>query len=230
MTNTTPPKKLQARIISKTAEYKGFLSVYSVTIERERYEGGVETVDLLMMDRGHAVAVLAYDPGRDEVILVNEMRPGMLWAGDYPYTDNLIAGGIAPGEKAIDAAVRETEEEAGLILKDAILVHPGAYVSSGGSSEKIAIVAGIVDMSKAGGIHGCANEQENIKSTILKADEFIRQVRAGEIADLKTLVAGYWFIENRPALQLKYAVDHAANGGSAKNGVAKKSKSDFKPQ
>lgn len=210
---STSLRKLHARIVNTTTEYKGFLSLHKVTIEKERHEGGMDTIDWLVMDRGHAVAVLAYDPQSDEVVLVNEMRPGVLWAGDYPYTDNLIAGGISKGETAIDAAVRETDEEAGLVLKDPILVHPGAYVSSGGTSEKIAIVAGIVDMKKAGGIHGCADERENIKSTILKADEFIRQVRAGEITDLKTLVAGYWFIENRPALQLKYAAVKATPTG-----------------
>ncbi len=224
MTTPTPPKKLQARIVSQTPEYQGFLSVYKVTIEKERHEGGMDTFDWLLMDRGHAVAVLAYDPARDEVVLVNEMRPGVLLAGEYPYTDNLIAGGIAKDESAVDAAVRETEEEAGLVLKDPVLVHPGAYVSSGGTSEKIAIVAGIVDMTKAGGIHGCENERENIKSTILSADEFFRQVRSGEIADLKTLVAGYWLIENRPALQLKYA----PTATQAHN--AKKPRDAFRPK
>lgn len=204
-TNAKDFTKLAAKIVKATPEYQGFLSLYKVEIEKERHEGGMEKLTWLVMDRGHAVAVLGYDPKRDEVVLVNEMRPGMLWAGDYPYSDNLIAGGIAKGEKAIDAAVRETEEEAGLVLKDPILVHPGAFVSSGGSSEKIAIVAGIVDMTKAGGIHGCENERENIKSVILPADEFIRQVRAGEITDLKTMVAGYWLAEHKQELQLKYA-------------------------
>lgn len=224
---TTPPRKMNARIVDVKPEYQGFLTINRVTIEKERHEGGMEKIDWLVMDRGHAVAVLAYDPRRDEVVLVNEMRPGILWAGDYPYTDNLIAGGIGKGETAIEAAVRETTEEAGLELKNPILVHPGAYVSSGGTSEKIAIVAGIVDTSKAGGIHGCENERENIKSTVLPAAEFIRQVTSGEMTDLKTLVAGYWLIENRPKLQLQYAADKTAD---AKAGAAKKASSAFKPK
>ena len=197
---------LKARIVSSTPEYQGFLNVYKVTIEKERHEDGrMESFNWLVMDRGHAVAVLGYDPKLDAVVLVNEMRPGMLWAGDYPYTDNLIAGGIGKGEDAVEAAVRETEEEAGVSLKDPILVHPGAYVSSGGSSEKIAIVAGIVDLSKGGGIHGLAEERENIKSVVIDAAEFIKRVRSAEITDLKTLVAGYWFIEHHAELKAKYA-------------------------
>lgn len=212
---TTPPKKLQAKITKVTPEYKGFLTVNKVEIEKERHEGGMEKLTWLVMERGHAVGVLGYDPVRDEVVLVNEMRPGILCAGDYPYTDNVIAGGINKDETPLQAAVRETKEEAGLDLKDPVLVHPGAYVSSGGTSEKIAIVVGIVDTSKAGGIHGCADERENIKTTVMKADEFFRQVKSGEQSDLKTLVAGYWLLENRPALQLKYAAAKKTNPASA---------------
>jgi hypothetical protein len=32
---------------------------------------------------------------------------------------------------------------------------------------------------------------------VLPAETFIARVRAGEINDLKTLVAGYWFAERR---------------------------------
>ena len=41
------------------------------------------TVRQLVMERGHAVGVLGYDASRDEVVLANELRPGMLAAGEY---------------------------------------------------------------------------------------------------------------------------------------------------
>ena len=67
-----------------------------------------------LMERGNSVAVLGYDPVRDAVVLINEMRPGVLIAGDYPYTDNLVAGGVnAKVNLALDAAAREMKEEAG---------------------------------------------------------------------------------------------------------------------
>lgn len=149
------------------------------------------------MERGNSVAVLAYDPVRDEVVLANEFRPGALVAGDYPFTDNLVAGGVADGESPLDAAVREMKEETGLELTHPILVHPGAFVSSGGTSEKIALVAGTVDASLASGALGNPDESEDILSVVLPAEEFIRRVREAEITDLKTLVAGYWLAERR---------------------------------
>jgi ADP-ribose pyrophosphatase len=152
-----------------------------------------------MMERGNAIAVLGHDPKRDEVVLGNEFRPGLLVAGDFPFRDNLIAGGIQHSETALEAAKREMREETGLVLSNLILIHPGTYPSSGGTSERISIVYGTVDASCAGGVHGNATENEDILTVVLPAQVFIEQVRRGEINDMKTLIAGYWFAEHHAA-------------------------------
>lgn len=190
-------RKLDTTILRVTPLHAGFLKVNRYEIEVERHEGGFRRLTWEVMERGHAVAVLGYDPARDAVVLVNEIRPGVLTAGDYPYTDNLVAGAMNETETPLRAAVREMKEETGLELRDPVLVHPGAFVSSGGTSEKIAIVFGIVDTSEAGGVHGNPDEQEDILTVILPAQEFIDRTRRAEIADLKTLVAGFWLAEYR---------------------------------
>ena len=161
----------------------------------ERHQGGIRQISWEVMERGNAVAVLGHDPRRDEVVLANEFRPGALIAGEYAYRDNLVAGAIENGETALGAAVREMQEEAGLLLSHPVLIHPGAYVSSGGTSEKIALVYGTIDTSAAGGVHGNAAEDEDILTVVVPAKVFVARVRSGEINDLKTLVAGYWFAE-----------------------------------
>lgn len=148
--------------------------------------------------------LLAYDPKRDEIVLVNEMRPGILAAGEYPYTDTLPAGGIAKGETAVEAAIRETTEETGLTLKDARQIQD-AYVSAGGTSEKISIVVGIVDTSAGSGIFGNDNEKENIKTRMVSAKDFIHEVKTGVNNDMKTIIAGYWLAEHRDELRAQYA-------------------------
>jgi ADP-ribose pyrophosphatase len=188
-------RKLQAQVRTRTPLHEGFLKVYRYEIEVDRQRGGTARLTWEMMERGHSVAVLGHDPARDEVVLVNELRPGALVAGDYPFRDNLVAGAIDEGETAVEAAVREMQEEAGLTLLEPRLIHPGAYASSGGTSEKISLVYGRVDTSGGGGIHGVDTEREETLAVILPAKDFIARVRQGEINDLKTLVAGYWFAE-----------------------------------
>jgi ADP-ribose pyrophosphatase len=194
---TMTTRRLNAEIRQKVPLHEGFLRVYKYVFEVERHDGGTDLLKREVMERGDAVAVLGYDPSRDEVVLGNEFRPGVQVAGEYPYRDNLVAGGIDGEETAIAAAVREMREEAGLELREPVIIHRGAFVSSGGTSERIALVFGFVDTSNAGGVHGNSDEQEDILTVVLPAEVFIARVRAGEINDLKTLVAGYWFAERR---------------------------------
>lgn len=186
-----------ATVCAVTPLHQGFLKVSLYRFAVERFDGsGVANLEREVMERGHAVGVLGYDPKRDEVVLVCEFRPGCFVAGDDPFTANVVAGVIAPGETPAQAAVREMREEAGLDLLHPIVVHPGAYVSSGGTSEKIAIVVGIVDTSRAGGVHGNPEEQEDILTVVLTRSELIERARGARITDLKTLVAVNWLAEN----------------------------------
>jgi ADP-ribose diphosphatase len=191
------PKPLKAFIHNRKPLHEGFLRVYQYEFDVEKHGSGITRISREIMERGNAVAVLGHDPNRDEVLLGNEFRPGLMVAGDYPYRDNLVAGAIDENETAMQAAVREMREETGLILSNPVLIHSGAYVSSGGTSEKISIVYGTVDTAHAGGVHGNASEDEDILSVVLPAKVFIERVRNGDINDLKTLVAGYWFAEQR---------------------------------
>lgn len=194
---------LTASIVSSTPLSDGFIKLDRVEFDTAMHAGGRQRVIREIMDRGHAVGVLGYDPERDEVVLINEFRPGCLVAGDPAYTDNIVAGGMTAHESPLEAAVREMHEETGLDLRDPVLAHPGAYVSSGGSTEKIAIVVGFVDTSEAGGVHGNAEESEDILTVVVPWQEFMQRVRDARITDLKTLVAAYWLAEHRDRLRMQ---------------------------
>src|SRR5258708_7572935 len=129
-------RQLKTAVHSRKALHEGFLRVYRYEFDVERHDGGIRRTTWERIERGNAVAVLGHDPIRDEVVLGNEFRPGVMVAGDYPFRDNLIAGSIEKSESALAAAIREMKEEAGLNLIDPVLIHAGAYVSSGGTSEK----------------------------------------------------------------------------------------------
>jgi ADP-ribose pyrophosphatase len=199
---------LTATIAGVTTEYQGFLSIRRYEIEEDRHSGGRQRVVRFVMERGHAVGVLAFDPQRDRIVLVNELRPGILVAGGPAFSDSLIAGTIGDGENALEAAVRETREEAGLELRGPRVVIERAFVSPGGTSESITLVYGVVSAPRASEVHGNIDEAENIRTTILSARQFIGQVRGGQIEDMKTILAGYWLMANRARLRREQAAAH----------------------
>lgn len=201
------PRKraLGASIVTVTTEYQGFLSIKRYEIEEDRHAGGRQRIVRFIMERGDAVGVLAYDPRKDRVVLVNELRPGILAAGGSPFSDSLIAGMIDPGESAVQTAVRETREEAGLELGSARVIVERAYVSPGGTSESVTLVYGTVTAPLASEIHGNAHENENIRTTIQSSRRFMNRIRRGEIKDMKTILAGYWLMANRARLRREQA-------------------------
>src|SRR4051812_18418801 len=153
---------MKAKILAKTPLHEGFLKVYRYRLEIEQHRGGTRAVTWEMMERGNSVGVIGHDPRREEIVLVNECRPGILVTGLPPYQDQLVAGVIEKDESPLEAAAREMREEAGLQMRDPVLIHPGAFVSSGGTSERIALVYGIVDTSNAGGIYGTDASEETL--------------------------------------------------------------------
>ena len=197
----TDEKKPEARIVDTKRVYDGFFKMDELTIEMDKHGGGTQTIKRLNFERGNAVGILAYDPVSDEVLLVNEMRTGILAAGEYPFSDSMPAGMIDKGETAVEAAVRELHEEAGLKLNNPRVIHPGAFVSSGGTSEKIALVFGTVNMKEAGGVHGEAAEGESIKTVVISADEFIARAEDGRLRDMKSLASAFWLALHRDELR-----------------------------
>lgn len=211
------PKKPEAKITSRKDLYRGFFTVEELTIEADKHAGGTQTLVRENFERGHAVGVLAYDPKSDQVLLVNEMRPGMLAGGDYPFNDSLIAGMIDAGETTLQAASREGEEETGQHLQNLKVLHDGAFISPGGTSERLGLVYGEFDASTAGGVHGEAGEGEDIKSVLISADEFIARSKDGRIKDLKSLTLAFWFAAHRDELKDENAVAPAPAAAPGKS-------------
>ena len=73
-------------ILDKSICHDGFFRLERYRLRHELFAGGWsgELVRELL-ERGHAVAVLLYDPIRDQVVLVEQFRIGALASGEHPW-------------------------------------------------------------------------------------------------------------------------------------------------
>ncbi|WP_280178508.1 NUDIX domain-containing protein [Skermanella aerolata] len=143
-----------------------------------------------IVDRGHAVAVLPYDPATGKVLLVRQFLAGAYAAGVDPWPLQTIAGMIDTSESASDTALREAEEETGLKIPAGLLRPGPVYLVSPGAFTEIVHVFHVeIDLSDAGGVHGLASESEDIRSEILYLDDALAELRNGSVPPNLTLVA-----------------------------------------
>jgi len=208
----TPPDRSDAphrpedvEIVERTVVYDGYTRVEEVRLRHRLHEGGWSPViKRELIERGHAVAVLPYDPVRDEVVLIRQFRVGAYGAGRDPWLVEVVAGVIDPGETPEDVARRESVEEAGCTIGELIPICE-YYASAGILSETVVLYVGITDASSAGGIHGLDHEGEDIEAFVLAWDEAWKWVEARRFLDIKIVTALQWLALNREALRRRVA-------------------------
>ncbi|NCF10793.1 MAG: NUDIX domain-containing protein, partial [Gammaproteobacteria bacterium] len=159
-----------------------------------------------LFERGHAVAVLPYDPRTDVVVLIEQFRVGALARVGGPWLVEIVAG-VIDGEEAPEVvARREAIEEAGLELGRLEKICR-FYVSPGGTSESIHLYCGEVDAEGAGGIHGLAEEGEDIRVFSEDAEAALARLARGEIDSASPVIALQWLALNRARLRREWARD-----------------------
>ena len=107
------PRKLF--LANKTCAFNGQLSVDSYHLKHEQYGGNCSRLlHREVMCRGDAVAVLLFDPHRQEIVLIEQFRVGAWAAGDLnPWLVECVAGLVEDSEEPREVAIRETLEESG---------------------------------------------------------------------------------------------------------------------
>ena len=108
----------------------------------------------------------------------------------------MVAGMIEEGESPEDVARREAVEEAGLNV-GRIKPVLSYLASPGGTSERLSIMVGEVDATTAKGIHGLADENEDIRVHVVSREQAYRWVEEGKIDNAASVIALQW-------LQLHY--------------------------
>ncbi len=198
--------RTDVEIFEKTICFEGFFRLERYRL-RHRFFNGDWSPQLVreLFERGHAAAVLPYDPVRDEIILIEQFRVGALSAKDGPWLLEIVAGMIESSETAEQVAKRESVEEAGCIITDLIPLYH-YFVSPGGTTERLALFCGRVDATNAGGIHGAVEENEDIKVHVIPLNSALTLLTTGKINSASAIIALQWLILNREQVRARWSV------------------------
>jgi len=188
-----------AEVLKTETAFQGYFRVDRLTIRHATFAGDSIEICREVFKRGNAVCVLLYDPEADKVVMVEQFRVGAL-AAESPWMLEVVAGIVEPGETAEDVARREAVEEAGLVL-DQVRPITRYLPSGGGCDEWIDLMYAEVDSSVAQGLHGLADEGEDIKVHVLNAQEAFDLVVSGAINSSPAIIALQWLELNRNRLK-----------------------------
>ena len=192
-------------LLEKSERYSGFFRINRYRLRHRLFAGGWSgVIEREVFERGHAVGVLPYDPVADSIVLIEQFRIGALAAGMSPWLIEVVAGIIEEGEAPEEVARRETLEEAGLEIQ-ALIPMCRYLVSPGGSSESVRLYCGRVDSRRAGGIHGLAEEHEDIRVDHLPYGEAMRLLEEGLVTNSVGLIALQWLALHRDRVRAAWA-------------------------
>ncbi|EOU9599606.1 ADP-ribose diphosphatase [Cronobacter sakazakii] len=189
--------KNDVEIIAREKLYRGFFSLDLYRFRHRLFNGEMSgEVRREIFERGHAAVLLPFDPVRDEVVLIEQIRIAAFDTSDPPWLLELVAGMIEPGETVEEVARREAMEEAGLSV-GRVKKFMSYLASPGGTSERLSLMVGEVDATTAQGIHGLADENEDIRVHVVSREQAYQWVEEGRIDNAASVIALQW-------LQLHY--------------------------
>jgi len=197
--------KDDVEIIARETRYKGFFSIIAYRFRHRLFNGEMSgEVVREVFERGHAAVLLPYDPKRDEVVLIEQIRIPALDSSDTPWLLEMVAGIIEEGETVEDVARREALEEANIVVKRC---KPAVnYLASpGGTSERLSIMVGEVDATTAEGIHGLEAENEDIRVHVVSREQAYRWVEEGAIDNAASVIALQWLQLHYESLRKEWA-------------------------
>jgi nudix-type nucleoside diphosphatase (YffH/AdpP family) len=195
--------RADVRISQHRRAYADFFALDEYDLSFRRFDGQeTDIVKRAVFMGGDAAIVLPYDPVRDVVLLVEQMRMGPLGRGD-PDVWQLepVAGRLDAGETPQQTAYRETLEEAGVELY-ALENVADCYPSPGASSEFFYIYVGLADLpDKTNGTGGLDSENEDIRVHLIGFDALIAMLDRGHIRNAPLVLATLWLARHRDRLR-----------------------------
>jgi len=188
--------KPRYKIISKNNIHKGFFEMSKIEFVHKKHDGTwSNSIQREIFGGGHVSTLLPYDPIKDEIILIQQFRAGILSRHNESYLYEIVAGIIGDEEEPLDTVVRECKEETGCdVIKATPIL---SYFPAPGSSESYYhLFLGEVKSFKGKRIQGLESENEDILVSTFKVNEVRKMLNNNIIKNGLTLIALQWFFLN----------------------------------
>lgn len=203
MTNQTLPfwqptwQQDAVEIKENNLKYKGFYKLSQMQLRYRCFSGEWSPwLHLEQVRSRDAAAVLLWDRKQDKLVLIEQVRMGIVASQREmsPWLLEIVAGLQEENELPEETARRETKEEAGYEIKELIPI--GAFYSTpGGFTEKCTLFCGVVDATNNQVVYGQKqDEHEDIRVHVLPCGPVLDALTKGLfITSASTMIALQWF-------------------------------------
>jgi len=170
-----------------------------------RYERYAVKLDGTTFERdavriGRVVVILPVDLDRDEIVLIRQFRIGAHLALGKGDLVEVPAGRVERGEDVAAAALRECQEETG-VVPDILVPLFDLMPSAGSSDEHMFFFLGVVDSSTVVERAGAAHEQEDTRPLRVPIETALEALKAGGLHYGAAVLALQWLALNRGRLR-----------------------------
>ena len=201
---------MQWKINQRQRNYDGHFKVDQLIVQHELFSGGMsKELTREQVSRQNSVAVLPYDPNRDQLVLVEQFRVGAIEGNGHQQAENpwlieIIAGLVEEGEVFEDVVHREALEEASCKVEQLTRV-ASFFPTPGGFSELSHVYLAKTDTTGLGGICGLEEEGEDIRVLVVSSDQAMEMLHQGKIRSAIPMIAMFNFMHLREKLKQEWS-------------------------
>ena len=187
----------------KKLVYDGHFKVTKFELSHEKYSGEkTPTLHRELIARNDAVAVVAYDPETDELVLVEQFRVGAI-REEQPWLIEIVAGLIEIDESPENVSIREMQEEIGCTPIQLQKIGE-FYTSPGGIAEWVRLYIARVSVNDINSNGGVEDEGEDIKILVVPASDAEFMLSTGEVRSAIAIIGLQWFVINKENIRKQW--------------------------
>ncbi|RKG32546.1 NUDIX domain-containing protein [Acinetobacter guerrae] len=181
------------KIHSREYVFRGFVKIEKISLQHRMFNQNnyIQEIQRELIQRKTAAGVLLYNDAQQKFALIEQFRVGAVDDSDSPWQLEIIAG-VLDGDESPETCIRrESLEESGCQIDE--LEHLFSfYPSAGACSEVFHLYAAQTDLPEHGGVHGVADEGENIQLHIFDYTQLEPLFRYGRLKNAPVIMALQW--------------------------------------